>query len=44
MVDVLTAVKAAVDDFAGDEEQFDDQTMVGFRYNGLSGNNQKESE
>ncbi len=36
MVDVLTAVKNAVAEFAGDEEQFDDQTMLGFRYNGLS--------
>lgn len=34
MEDMLNAVKAAVDEFAGEAEQFDDQTMVGFRYNG----------
>ena len=41
MADLLSAVKAAVDDFAGDEEQFDDQTMVGFRYNGMPKEGQK---
>jgi serine phosphatase RsbU (regulator of sigma subunit) len=35
MVNMLGAVKTAVDEFAGEAEQFDDQTMVGFRYTGL---------
>ena len=35
MTEVLSAVKTAVDEFAGEAEQFDDQTMVGFRYTGL---------
>ncbi len=35
MDELLAAVKARVDEFAGEAEQFDDQTMVGFRYNGL---------
>ena len=34
MTDLLAAVKAGVDKFVGEAEQFDDQTMVGFRYNG----------
>lgn len=34
MTDLLAAVKAGVDEFVGGAEQFDDQTMVGFRYNG----------
>ena len=35
MTEVLSAVKTAVDEFAGEAEQFDDQPMVGFRYTGL---------
>ena len=32
--DTLKAVKVSVDKFAGEAEQFDDQTMMGFRYFG----------
>ena len=34
MADLLAAVKVSVDEFVGEAVQFDDQTMVGFRYNG----------
>ena len=32
--DMLDAVRADVERFAGDTEQFDDMTMIGIRYNG----------
>ncbi len=34
MQDVLLAVKSDIDSFAGEADQFDDITMLGFRYNG----------
>ena len=33
--DLLKSVKAGVDSFVGITEQFDDMTMIGFRYNGM---------
>ena len=33
--DIIMAVKSAVDDFAGEEPQFDDMTMLSFTYEGL---------
>ena len=33
--DMIDAVKSAVDEFAGDEPQFDDMTMLSFTYQGL---------
>ena len=33
--DLLKSVKAGVDSFIGITEQFDDMTMIGFRYNGM---------
>ena len=34
MEGLLRAVKYDLDDFVGDADQFDDITMIGFRYNG----------
>ena len=34
MAELLTDVKADIESFVGDAEQFDDITMMGFRYNG----------
>lgn len=34
--DLLPAVSAAIEEFVGDAPQFDDITMVGFRYNGAA--------
>lgn len=33
--DMLSAVRTGIRDFSGDAEQFDDITMLGFRYNGM---------
>ena len=35
MEGLLRAVKSDLDDFAGEADQFDDITMIGFRFNGL---------
>lgn len=35
MKDILSAVKDNLDDFVGTADQFDDVTMLGFRYNGM---------
>ena len=34
MEEILPAIKADIDSFAGKADQFDDITMLGFRYNG----------
>lgn len=36
MRDLLGAVHDDLHDFEGDADQFDDETMIGFRYNGVS--------
>jgi len=40
MQELLPAVKADLDSFVGTADQFDDITMLGFRYNGFTENRQ----
>ena len=35
MTELLSGVKTDLDEFVGDAKQFDDITMLGFRYNGM---------
>ena len=39
MEDLLPAIKADIDEFVGEAPQFDDITMLGFEYKGISQNN-----
>ena len=44
MKELLADVKSNIDEFAGEADQFDDITMLGFRYNGSDPDTTGKSE